>query len=139
MKRTRNTIQRMMILDIIRNIHIHPTADEIYRLVAAVYPRISKGTVYRNLNLLAEQGELLRLELPNVPDRFDAHTAPHYHFRCRHCGRLFDVDMPYIPHLESLPNEMPGFQFEGHELIFTGVCPACSQIQKDEKNKEDVT
>ena len=84
----RNTIQRSIVLSAVRALKTHPTAEEIYREINAAHPNISRGTVYRNLNVLAEQGTILRVLIPDAADRFDFNTVGHYHFRCREWDRV---------------------------------------------------
>ena len=94
--KNRNTLQRRLVLETVRRMRNHPTAEEIYLAIAAENPLISKATVYRNLKLLSEQGESLRIPIPDGADRFDFNVAPHYHVKCRICNQVSDVDMPYI-------------------------------------------
>ena len=125
----RNTVQRSLILSTVQAMHNHPTAEEIYQKVTETHPTISKATVYRNLGLLAERGEILRVSHLDAADRYDFECKPHYHFRCRRCDKVFDVQLPYN---ESLLGEIDGqddFLFEEYDLIFSGLCPAC---RKDE-------
>lgn len=121
----RNTIQKKLILDAVNALCIHPTADEIHEHIVKEHPTISKGTVYRNLNSMCDDGAVYRVRVPGAPDRFDFTLDPHYHFVCRECKRVFDVDMGYMSEIENkVPNKM-GFVIEGHELIFSGVCKNC--------------
>ena len=123
----RNTIQKQLIMDAVNALCIHPTADEIYEYIAEGHPTISKGTVYRNLNSMCDDGSVYRVKVPSAPDRFDFTISPHYHFVCEDCKRVFDVDMDYMTELEKkVPNEM-GFIINHHELIFSGVCKNCQQ------------
>lgn len=122
----RNTIQRSLTLEAVRKLKCHPTADEVYTEIAAEHPTVSKGTIYRNLNQLAEDGEIRKMEIPGSADHFDHCCYEHYHVRCLKCGRVFDVDMDYIPGLEKLMKTTQGFQLEGYDLIFKGTCPECS-------------
>ena len=93
--KNRNTLQRRLVLETVRRMHNHPTADEIFREISAENSLISKATVYRNLKILSEQGEILHIPIPDGADCFDFNTTPHYHLECRGCGRVFDVNMPY--------------------------------------------
>ena len=122
----RKTIQRSLTLDAVRKLKCHPTADEVYAAVAKEHPAISKGTVYRNLNQLAESGEIRKMEIPSSPDHFDHCCGDHYHVRCLKCGKIFDVDMEYIPHLEKNIRDTHGFQLSGYDLVFKGICPKCA-------------
>jgi len=121
----RNTIQKQLVLETVRSMTNHPTAEEIYGKITMQHPTISKGTVYRNLNLLADQGEILRVQIPNAADRFDFNTAHHYHVRCQHCGKVFDVSIPYFENLEKNINQTDGFLLLSHDIVFSGICPSC--------------
>lgn len=122
---SRNTVQRQIVLNAVRSLPVHPTAEDIYSHIVKQHPNISKGTVYRNLNLLADQGEILRVRISDGADRYDFQTQHHYHIRCSHCGRVFDVDMPYQRNLLDAVADTHGFIFMDYEIVFTGVCPDC--------------
>ena len=100
----------------------HPTADEVYMNVRQEFPNISLGTVYRNLTLLSDMGELIRLRVGDGVDRFDAAIHPHYHFICQECGSVEDLN---IPIMESF-NDHAGKGFDGqitsHSAQFYGKC-----------------
>jgi len=124
---TRNTIQRSMVLDAVRRLHSHPTADEIYAEVSKICPSIGRATVYRNLQYLCEQGEIKRREIPGSPDRYDHITSDHYHARCTLCGKLMDLDMEYVSSLQEAVKDAHGFILTGHTIIFDGICPECQK------------
>ena len=84
----RNTVQRAMTLEAVRRLHAHPTAEEVYRQVAAEHPSISRATVYRNLRQLAESGLLLKINTTDGADHFDHRCDAHYHAGCLRCGRV---------------------------------------------------
>ena len=126
----RNTIQRAMVLDAVNKLKCHATADEVYQIVVNEHPNISKGTVYRNLNQLAEMGEIRKIEVPGNADRFGHRCHDHYHARCLKCGKVFDVEMDYIKDLEKQIKDAHGFQFSGHDLMFKGICPDCQKKEK---------
>lgn len=121
----RNTIQRSLIYDVVCKLHRHVIADEVYDEVVKIHPNISRATVYRNLNQLAESGKILKVEVPNGADCFEAMHERHYHVKCSDCGQVFDVDMEYIADLEKAIKNTHGFEFCGHDIMFKGVCPAC--------------
>lgn len=126
-KNLRMTRQRKVILEELRKLNTHPSADEIYEVVRHRLPRISLGTVYRNLEVLSELGEIQKLELSGLLKRFDWNTNKHYHIRCVRCNRVDDA--PIAP-LNQLDNELYGatvFEIIGHNLEFTGLCPECSR------------
>ena len=123
----RHTIQREAILDILRNADSHPTADMIYEEVKKIIPHISKGTVYRNLNILREMGEIAELNLSGTVSRFEGKQGNHYHFRCEKCGRVFDLDEPVNVKLDKQVAEKTGFKVSYHQLEFRGLCKDCQK------------
>ena len=127
MKGRRNTIQRSLVYEAVHRLQSHATAEEIYDEVVKRHPAISRGTVYRNLNRLAEDGEIRRMEIPGGPDRYDHRCHGHYHARCLQCGRVFDVEMTYLQDLEKAVTDAHGFAIQGHDIIFSGLCPECQQ------------
>ncbi len=124
---SRMTAQRRMILEEVRASHAHPTADEIYERVRRRLPRISLGTVYRNLEALASQGVIQRLNLSGVQRRFDHEPAPHFHIRCLRCGMLKDVDLRSPAVADELLEDAGGFEILDVRLEFLGVCPECQE------------
>lgn len=127
-KQTRNTPQRSLVRELLNGNHTHPTADEVFDLARQQKPNISRGTVYRNLNLLAENGEILRLTMPMGPDHYDSKTRNHYHFICRSCCRVFDAGLPYDERLNRAPSGQPGCKVEWHRLILVGLCADCASM-----------
>lgn len=123
---TRDTRRGRLILEIVRESHAHPTADEIFALAQKSLPGISRSTVYRNLGLLADAGLLRRLRPDGGPDHFDAMTEGHYHFRCRNCRSVTNAALPYCAELDAPLEGMPGYKIEGHMLTLEGLCPACA-------------
>ena len=121
----RNTVQRAMTLEAVRRLHAHPTAEEVYRQVAAEHPSVSRATVYRNLRQLAESGLLLKINTTDGADHFDHRCDAHYHAGCLRCGRVFDVELRQPPQLEKLLGDTHGFAVSGYDLLFRGVCPEC--------------
>jgi len=119
--------QREMVLKAVSSENIHPTADIIYEKVKRSLPNISLGTVYRNLNLLAEQGMIRKIAMPGGCDRFDQVTEPHYHMICEGCGQVLDIKLDALEHLEKIIAEETGFQVIGADLLIRGYCGACSQ------------
>lgn len=133
----RDTRQRKLVLDIAQRFKIHPTAEEIYQLVHKEHPSISLGTVYRNLNVLVEQGELLRIHVPGS-DRFDGKTDPHYHMTCRCCRRVFDVEEKYMPCIHEQAGKHSVHRIEGHMILFQGICSDCQKKQASQQEKNRV-
>ncbi len=121
---------RGSILDYLNEVNSHPSAEAVYEVMKEHYPRISFGTVYRNLNILVDQGAVKRLESSRGRDRFDARGPSHAHFRCTSCGELFDLDLPVNP--ESLAESLAaqtGFHVEGHSFEMYGTCLSCMKTQ----------
>lgn len=129
----RHTIQRSLVLEAVNKLKCHATAEEIYEEIIAKHPRISRATVYRNLNLLSEMGEIRKLEIPGQADRFDHCCHDHYHVRCETCGRVFDVDMDYITGLEQSIKNTRDFVFTGYDILFRGICPDCQRTPEQSK------
>jgi len=125
MKQQRNTRQRQLVLDAVRERCDHPTADQIYLDVRAIDDRISRGTVYRNLNVLVRQGEVLHVKLPQT-DRFESRLDTHYHLLCTGCGAVCDIPLPYHGELDEQAAEKTGYTVERHRAVFEGLCPDCS-------------
>jgi Fur family ferric uptake transcriptional regulator len=123
------THQRRVILDEIKGSASHPTADEIYERVKKKLPRISLGTVYRNLDILASIGAITRLDSSQPPMRFEWNTREHYHITCVECGAIEDA--PFEPSDDSLLNvenalgNLTKFGIFGHKLEFVGLCSRC--------------
>ena len=105
------------------------TAEEVYEYVRQEHPGIGKGTVYRNLGILSEEGSIRRIEVPNGPDRFDFTLRNHYHGRCVRCGEVFDVDIDEMPGLIERIRDPHGMQFLSYDIMFKAICPAC-QMQE---------
>ncbi|MCR5725110.1 MAG: transcriptional repressor [Treponema sp.] len=124
----RNSAQRTLILNIMDGNKSHPTADEIYETARKSDPHISRGTVYRNLNLLVETGALLRIPVPDGADHYDSTLVEHYHFFCKKCNKVLDVPEFYPSEVISAEEKMTqlGFKSITHAIVFEGLCPDCS-------------
>lgn len=123
LKRSR---QRDAIVAFLQTRKDHPTADTVYHEIQNEIPNISLGTVYRNLSLLSERGEILRLACDGKVDRFDADTTPHYHFICKDCGCVKDINIPYEKEIDITANEVFDGRILAHSLLFEGYCKACA-------------
>src|SRR5215470_12961181 len=123
----RLTAPRQALLEVVRGIKAHPTAEEVHRLVTRRAPRVSLGTVYRNLRLLVDAG--LLGELPGPRARFDANTRAHHHFTCLDCGRIADVEAPVAePHSRALSKRVEartGLTITHQRIDFFGRCQEC--------------
>lgn len=117
--------QREAVLVYLRSTKSHPTAEQVYQKIREEFPKISLGTVYRNLNLLADCGEILRLNCGDGVEHFDATTTSHNHFICRRCRQVIDLEADWDFELDTkMDGEFPG-KIEGHEIYFYGICKKC--------------
>lgn len=119
--------QRELIRDFLIGRQDHPTAEIVYKNVRRQNPNISLGTVYRNLTLLADMGEIQRLRLGDGTDHFDADTSLHYHFICRECGCVQDLQMDAIDGILDAARQHFNGQITGHMTYFYGLCGQCLQ------------
>ena len=117
--------QRESIKQYLNSTKMHPTADTVYMNVKEEYPNISLGTVYRNLNLLADLGEAIKITTPYGGDRFDGCTTPHYHFCCTKCGSVIDLDLEELHFVNEAANQNFDGIIENHTMMFYGTCGAC--------------
>ena len=120
--------QRSTVLEVLRSTKTHPTADWVYEQCKKVIPNISLGTVYRNLNLLVDLGEAIRVKGDFEKDRFDGDVHPHCHMVCSRCGAVVDVELDSVLD-ESVRafisnNNIPA---DSYDITFTGVCSECSE------------
>ena len=121
----RMTRQRQGILEELRKAKNHPSADEIFGRVRKQMPRISLGTVYRNLEILSELGEIKTIQMAGSLKRFDGVPDNHYHIRCVNCDRLIDAPVEVSKSLENAVQVHTDFRILGHQVEFTGICPDC--------------
>ena len=124
---SRNTVQRTIIAEALRELANHPTADEVYEAVHEEHPTIGRATVYRTLGRLADEGAIGRVRINNGADRFDHRAFAHYHVRCTCCGRVDDVMIPVLDGVDGAAQRASGYQITSHSLQFDGICPACQQ------------
>jgi Fur family ferric uptake transcriptional regulator len=122
----RLTTQRQIILEELSKVTSHPTANEVYDMVRRRLPRIGLGTVYRNLELMAESGMILKIEVGGTQKRFDATVTPHYHVRCVECGKVDDIKMPVQHDINKTAAQASHYQILGHHVEFTGLCSECA-------------
>lgn len=122
----RNTIQGQLVFNAVKQLANHPTAEDVYNYIVLEHPTISRGTVYRNLNSLAEDGLLLKISVPDSADRFDQTTMMHYHIKCMLCGEFIDVDLKYMHEINEKVSKITNYTILGHDIVFKGICPKCS-------------
>lgn len=129
----RMTRQRRVILQELRKVDTHPTADEVYALVRRRLPRVSLATVYRNLESLTEAGTVQMIETGSGPRRYDGNAAHHHHVRCEACGSVADVPAGAVRASVKIDSESVceecGFVVSGHRLDLVGLCAMCRAAQ----------
>lgn len=116
------TKQKRLVLDIIESSHKHPTAEDVFSEARQKMPSIALGTVYRNLNLLVEEGLVRRITLAGTPDRFDRTKVDHDHLVCQKCGRIKDVQLKGIA--EEIMDKS-GDEILSYELNAYYICDSC--------------
>jgi Fur family ferric uptake transcriptional regulator len=124
------TNQRRIILDEVRKLCSHPTAMEVYEMVRKRLPRVSLGTVYRNLEFLSDIGLIQKLEMAGTQKRFDGRVENHYHMRCVRCHRLEDLNVGPISAIDQALAGVSDFEVLWHRLEFMGLCPACRRREE---------
>lgn len=120
----RNTKQKLLVYKAAHEL-CHPTAQEIYQFVKNTYPSISMGTVYRILGALVRDHTLLHIKVPDKADCYDWNNIQHYHLICKKCGKVCDMNIPYMSHLNQISSKE--YLIEDHTLLFSGECPQCHQ------------
>ena len=126
--------QREVIKECLINRYDHPTADMVYMDVRETFPNISLGTVYRNLQLLTDLGEIQKLNVGDGVDHFDAKTFPHYHFICKECGSVIDLQMENIDTIKDIAGVNFDGQIAGHITYFYGICGNCCKKTEPSAN-----
>lgn len=122
----RNTKQKQYVYDVIKKMNSHPTAGELYEELKRQGYEIGKSTVYRILADAVDDGLISDVYPGSGEDRFDGNTFPHYHIRCKSCGKVYDSHLSFKPELTSLGG-MADSEFEilEHHMEFSGICPDC--------------
>ena len=120
----RNTVQKNMVYAVLRELCNHPTAEMVYDRVRENSPTVSRATVYRILNRLAEQGKILRLSTDGA-DHYDHRVDLHYHVQCTACGRVDDVVTRELGDVTELVMDNCGYRITGGGLLFHGICREC--------------
>jgi len=134
-KKKRNTVQKKIIYEILKEFKNHPTVEDVYAEVKKTHANISKNTVYRNLRQLADDGKIRKVSLPGEQERYDNATVQHYHYQCKICNSIYDIGIEYLDSINETVSKMYGFQIDEHELVFRGICPKCV----DAYNKSSTT
>jgi len=122
----RNTVQRQLILDSVRALNIHATAEQVFEHITRIHPSISKATVYRNMGKMAETGELLNIGNFYGSTHYDHNTHEHYHFICEDCRRVFDVDGTFSEIIERV-EALGKLNIKSLQVSFSGLCSGCKK------------
>ena len=131
----RHSRQRDVVLEVVRSTMDHPRADWVYRQARRRLPRISLGTVYRNLKQLADLGLIREIQAGGPGARFDGNIGRHYHIRCVGCGRLSDLPLSVSKTLEAQARRATLYLILGHEVEVNGLCPRCQPVPSKIKNR----
>ncbi|MCL2819237.1 MAG: transcriptional repressor [Oscillospiraceae bacterium] len=123
METKRNTIQRQLVYNAVKELDIHANAEQVYEHIITVHPSISRATVYRNLNQLAESGELLNIGSFYGTTHYDHNANDHYHFICEKCKHIYDISNCF-PEIKNL-TQTNGLIIKSHNLSFFGICNEC--------------
>jgi ferric uptake regulator, fur family len=123
--------QREIILETLQANVVHPTAEYLYAVLKAKAPNISLATLYRNLNQLADNGVIKKIDGLEAPSHYDHNTHVHYHFICDECKRVFDVSSDVAPDIVRKTEEETGFIVKKHDIIFNGICRDCLEKIKE--------
>lgn len=124
----RITPQRYAVLKVLAHSHEHPSAESIHIQLLEHYPTMSLATVYKTINLLKQEGEVLELEFSDLGNRYDGNKPyPHPHVICTHCGKVLDPSQLDLDEITDKMAKETGFKIESHRLDFYGVCPDCQQ------------
>ena len=110
---------------------IHPSADELYKIISKGETSIGPATVYRNLQALAEEGVIKKIDGLENSSHFDHNTHKHYHFICDKCKRIFDISNKVAPNVDKNAEDETGFHIKGHDILFHGICSEC--LEKGEQ------
>jgi len=122
---SRLTNQKYIILDFLKNTKSHPTAEEIFKAVRQKLPRISLGTVYRNLEFFSKDNIIK--EIAGEIKRFDADLSNHHHFFCNNCGKVFDLDEVEIPQEQIAKKVKKIGIVKSYSFFVYGICKKCKK------------
>lgn len=126
MAQRRKTHQRELVREAVSALHTHPTAAQVYEYVHMRNDKVSLATVYRNLNLLVEEGDILAIDT-TAGRHFDHRTDNHGHLVCRVCGAMMDVAVPCKPTIDDEVSKLTGYSDVCHRILFEGICPNCAR------------
>ncbi len=119
--------QREIIFDTLRRHAVHPTAERLYNIIKGEQPdsNIGIATVYRNLRRMANSGSIKRISGLEEAEHFDHNTHTHYHFLCKKCNKVFDIDAKVAPEIIENTQKETGFIIDSYDIVFHGICKEC--------------
>lgn len=117
--------KKEIILNFLKSVYTHPTAETVYNEIRKEYPNISLGTVYRNLDKLSKNGDIKRLTFVDNKDRFDANVDKHYHAVCKKCGEVYDVFVDYFKDIDRVVEKDTDCNVLSHDISFNIICSKC--------------
>lgn len=126
MSTKRITIQRQIILNTLQRLKSHPSVDVLCAEIYKQHPTISKATVYRTLRVLTAEGVIKKIAVSGDVARFDGCADTHYHFACKNCDKIFDLDMDCVNEIDNMVQAKYGVKVDGHEILFSGTCDECT-------------
>lgn len=132
----RNSRQRQMILDVMRGEGIHMNAEQVYEKIRQVDPSVGIATVYRNLNLLAELGEIQKFQDRSTGFIYDGNPKKHHHFYCRYCRQYFDVSFSVEEEMITQAEKQMGVDVEDLNISLEGCCKQCKNKLEKERGNE---
>lgn len=122
------TMQRKILLEELKKLKSHPTADDFFVILRKKLPKISLGSVYRNLEALSSTGMIKKLECAGSQKRFDGDTSDHFHLRCDVCGKVSDYFGSNVLKIDEVLKKICEEEsFIGCNLEFFGTCANCKQ------------
>jgi len=121
----RQSLQRDRMLEILRGTDTHPTADWLYSQLKTEFPKLSPGTVYRNLGILQQMGKIKRIQYGSTFDRYEANLSNHYHFICENCNSITDITIPACEEILKNADELSDLSINYHQIEFYGICSSC--------------
>lgn len=136
MRMKRNTLQKQIVMHALKEMYNHPTASQVYEHVHKDYPSISKATVFRILNSACEDQEIMKIMSQDKEVHYEMMNPPHYHMRCRRCGKIQDAPLLYQAQFDEMQKKFGDFQVEGHSIEFYGLCNECLKKEREEHQNE---
>lgn len=125
--------QREQIYETLKGNVVHPSAEYIYQILKNENSDISLATVYRNLNSMAKNGRVKKIEGLEDKAHYDHNTFEHYHFICEKCKKIFDISSQIAPEVIAKTQEATGFKIKKHDVVFQGICLECMNKQEAER------